>query len=146
TGELRVPAGYLTQIAVTLLANAADAVSGRKDARVVVVTRSTESGFELVVEDNGAGIAPEVLPRIFEPFYSTKAAGKGMGLGLSVCAGLIQRLGGRTEVTSEPGRGSRFAVFLPHAVQDAQTEFMKSRVEAARHHLVADFGPTVTDS
>ncbi len=133
-GELRVTPGYLTQIAVTLLSNAADAVLGRKEPRVVVSTSSGNGTFELVVEDNGAGIPPDVLPRIFEPFFSTKAAGKGMGLGLSVCAGLVKRLGGTAQVTSDAGKGSRFVVTVPSQTQDAQTDFMKSRVEATRHN------------
>ncbi len=132
-GEVRLTPGYLTQIALSLISNAADAVAGRPSPRILISTRSTPEGFELCVEDNGTGIANEVLPRIFEPFFSTKAAGKGMGLGLSVCAGLIKRLGGATRVTSELGQGCVFVVSLPGQLQDAQTDFMRSRVEAARH-------------
>jgi signal transduction histidine kinase len=133
TGEVRLTPGYLTQITLSLVSNAADAVAGREGAWIRISTASAAEGFELSVEDNGTGIASEILPRIFEPFFSTKAAGKGMGLGLSVCAGLIKRLGGVTRVTSDVGKGCRFVVSLPAQVQDAQTDFMKSRVEASRH-------------
>ncbi len=65
------------------------------------------------VEDEGEGISPEVLPRVFEPFFTTKDVGEGTGLGLSVSYGLIRDHGGWISVSSEPGRGSCFSIFLP---------------------------------
>jgi PAS domain S-box-containing protein len=75
---------------------------------------------ELVVADTGCGIPPEVIDRIFEPFWSTKAAeGRGAGLGLSTVYGIVQQSRGAITVHSQPGRGTRFEVHLPHAVAGA---------------------------
>jgi signal transduction histidine kinase len=67
---------------------------------------------ELAVTDDGAGTAPDVLPRIFEPFFSTKGE-VGTGLGLSSVLRLVRDAGGNVTVESSPGRGARFTVFLP---------------------------------
>ena len=69
--------------------------------------------LELMVEDNGQGMEPEVLERIFEPYYTTKKQGKGTGLGLSVIHGIIKNHGGDISVASQPGQGSVFTVYLP---------------------------------
>jgi len=65
------------------------------------------------VGDNGCGIAPENLNRIFEPFFTTKPVGSGTGLGLSLSYGIVNRHGGRIEVASVVGQGTRFTVHLP---------------------------------
>jgi signal transduction histidine kinase len=65
------------------------------------------------VADTGVGIAPEVLPQIFDPFFSTKEAENGVGLGLSVVYGIVERHGGQIDVQSEVGRGTVFHVRLP---------------------------------
>ncbi|MBI5894837.1 MAG: hypothetical protein HZB24_02075, partial [Desulfobacterales bacterium] len=67
----------------------------------------------LSITDTGNGIKPEDLPRIFEPFYSTKGNGKGVGLGLSMVYGIIREHNGTIEVQSEPGKGSTFKMVLP---------------------------------
>jgi signal transduction histidine kinase len=76
----------------------------------------------LLVEDEGTGIPPESLPHVFEPFYTTKAVGEGTGLGLSVAYGIVHDHGGWIDVESEPGRGSRFTIFLRPAPPVAATE------------------------
>jgi two-component system, NtrC family, sensor kinase len=65
------------------------------------------------VADNGHGIAPEVLPKIFDPFFTTKEVGKGTGLGLSISYKIAQDHGGKLEVQSKPGAGTRFTLLLP---------------------------------
>jgi two-component system NtrC family sensor kinase len=67
----------------------------------------------LSISDTGAGINAEDLPRIFEPFYSTKGDGKGVGLGLSMVYGIIREHNGTIEVHSEPGQGTTFKLVLP---------------------------------
>jgi signal transduction histidine kinase len=67
------------------------------------------------VADNGCGIPEETLPHIFEPFFTTKAIGDGTGLGLSITHSLVQDHGGRLDVESVLGQGTRFRVYLPAA-------------------------------
>ena len=105
----------LGQVFLNLLVNAAQAIPEGHvaDHRVRVVTR--EQGDRVVVEisDTGAGIAPDVVERIFDPFFTTKPVGEGIGLGLSICHGIVANLGGEIQVESAPGRGSTFRVLLP---------------------------------
>jgi len=79
------------------------------------VTKGNNWKDHLIIElnDNGCGMDRETLSKIFDPFFSTKAAGQGTGLGLYVCQDLVKDLDGRIEVQSEPGRGSVFRVVLP---------------------------------
>lgn len=65
------------------------------------------------MEDNGCGMEEDVVSRIFDPFFTRKSVGFGIGLGLSICRDLEEALGGRIEVENEPGRGSVFRVTLP---------------------------------
>ena len=71
------------------------------------------------MRDDGAGIAPDVLPQIFEPFMTTKESGRGVGLGLAISRGIVERHNGRIEVESELGRGTTFTVTLPSQAPDA---------------------------
>jgi two-component system cell cycle sensor histidine kinase/response regulator CckA len=88
------------------------------DAGKARVTGGLEPGpyVSLIVEDTGVGIDPVVLPHIFEPFVTTKPHGVGTGLGLATAYGIVEQTGGAIDVTSKPGQGSRFTVFLPRAV------------------------------
>jgi signal transduction histidine kinase len=70
------------------------------------------------VADTGLGIEPEHLPRIFDPFYTTKQVGRGTGLGLSVTYGIMEKHGGHIEVESEKGKGSTFTLILPVQHED----------------------------
>ncbi|MFH1529272.1 MAG: ATP-binding protein [Pseudomonadota bacterium] len=76
----------------------------------------------LMVEDSGSGIPEEVLPRIFEPFFSTKGPGEGTGLGLSVVYGIVRSHGGWVEVESTPGKGTTFAIHLPATDETPETQ------------------------
>ena len=111
--EIQATPGYLTQIIAQVLMNAADAVAAQPQPRIEVRTRRTETGLEIVVEDNGKGIAVELVPQIFDPFFTTKPAGLGSGLGLALCQRLIQRLGGSVQVASQAGRGTQFLFCVP---------------------------------
>jgi PAS domain S-box-containing protein len=100
----------LCQVFINLLVNAAQALEG--DGVVRVRTRHDEAAslVGVDIEDTGAGIPPATLPRIFEPFYTTKRGGT--GLGLSICRDIIERMGGRIDVKSAVGVGSTFTIWL----------------------------------
>jgi PAS domain S-box-containing protein len=104
----------LQQVFINLLANAEQAVSGIQGPRQITV-RSRREGEHLVAEfrDSGSGIAPEHLPNIFNPFYTTKPRGIGTGLGLSIADGIIREHHGTIRVHSESGKGAMFEVVLP---------------------------------
>ena len=105
----------LCQVFLNLLLNAAQAIpeGDAKDHEIRVVIRESGAG-EVVVEvrDTGVGMSPEVQARIFDPFFTTKPVGEGTGLGLSICHGIIDSMGGRIGVESQPGKGSTFRVSL----------------------------------
>jgi two-component system NtrC family sensor kinase len=134
----------LVQVFMALLLNAADAIDERRKAEadgedtggsdpsrdrapqsgaagtITIRTRRAkvrggEMGVIAEVIDEGAGIPRSAIRKIFEPFYTTKPPGRGTGLGLSVCYGIVADHGGRMEVESEPGKGSTFRVILPAA-------------------------------
>jgi len=103
----------LQQVFLNLFINAIQAMLD--GGTLAVKARPSEDGQWLKVEvtDTGLGIEPEHLPRIFDPFYTTKQVGRGTGLGLSVTYGIVEKHGGHIEVRSEKGEGSTFTVILP---------------------------------
>jgi PAS domain S-box-containing protein len=106
----------LGQVFLNLFTNAAQSIpEGAAEANEIrISTRTDPAGNAVVdVEDTGCGIDLEAQKRLFVPFFTTKPAGVGTGLGLSICHRLVDALGGRIEVASAPGRGSRFRVVLP---------------------------------
>jgi len=107
----------LQQVFVNLFNNAMDAIieeHGNSDGELMVKLHSQDNGFiEIQVKDNGSGIRPENMGKIFAPFFTTKPVGKGTGLGLSVCYGIIENMGGVMEVSSEQGVGTTFFIRLP---------------------------------
>ncbi len=78
--------------------------------------------LKLVVQDSGAGIPPNVLPSIFDPYFTTKAVGKGTGMGLAVVHGIVESYGGRIVVESAPGMGTTFTLFLPATARQAAAQ------------------------
>ncbi|MGQ0580028.1 MAG: ATP-binding protein [Betaproteobacteria bacterium] len=102
----------INQVFLNLITNATQAMENA-GGTITLKTRSEGEGVAVDMLDNGRGIAPEVLPKIFDPFFSTKEIGKGTGLGLSIAYKIIQQHGGRIDVKSEVGKGTRFTVFLP---------------------------------
>lgn len=109
-----VRAGHarLEQVLVNLLHNAIEAVPpGRGEVALALCCEGGE--LTLVVRDNGPGIPAEVLPRVTEPFFSTKVGGEGLGLGLSICFEVVQQFGGRLDIRSGPDGGAEIAVVLP---------------------------------
>lgn len=106
-------AGQLNQVWTNLIDNAIDALPASGGA-LTVRTVKQPGGVCVSIIDNGSGIAPEVLAHMFEPFYTTKPAGEGSGLGLDIARRIVQEHGGRLEAHSEPGR-TEFSVWLPAA-------------------------------
>lgn len=111
--RVRATDTQIEQVVSNLILNALQAMP--KGGTVRVSTLKEGDYGCIVVEDEGHGIAADDLPRIFDPFFTTKDVGEGTGLGLSVSYGIVQDHGGSIAVTSELGRGSRFAVKLPAA-------------------------------
>jgi len=113
---VRCLAAQLNQVFMNLIVNAAHAIVERG---VVTLSTSCEGDWVRVsVRDNGCGMSPEVLRRIFEPFYTTKPVGQGTGLGLSLSFSIVQKHGGRIEVESAPGEGTCFHVVIPVSGSD----------------------------
>lgn len=99
------------QVLINLLQNAADVIG--PGGRIHIDARRENNGTRISVADNGPGISPEDLPRIFDPFFSTKAVGKGTGLGLFIVHEIIGQHGGTISVDSQPGQGTRFSIHIP---------------------------------
>jgi signal transduction histidine kinase len=102
---------YLRQAVDNLVRNAREAMEGRAGARLEVSLERDGGNAVMRVADNGPGIPPDRLERIFQPFVSTK--GKGMGLGLAICREIVEAHAGRLEVESAVGRGTTFTLRLP---------------------------------
>jgi signal transduction histidine kinase len=139
----------LGQVFFNLLVNAAQAIpEGRASSSEIRVGTSLGADGRVVVEigDTGSGMPPEVVRRLFTPFFTTKAIGAGTGLGLAVCHRIVSVLGGEIAVESTPGRGSTFRVMLPPAPARRDTAPPGGRVAPAGRRariLVVDDEPAV---
>jgi two-component system NtrC family sensor kinase len=100
----------INQVFMNLLLNAAQAIDSH--GHITLRTGCNGDTVWVEVQDDGCGIAPDKIDRVFEPFYTTKPVGKGTGLGLSLAWGIVQRHQGTLNLTSEPGKGSTFRVSL----------------------------------
>jgi two-component system cell cycle sensor histidine kinase/response regulator CckA len=134
---VKVDVSQFEQVIVNLAVNARDAMpeGGKLTVRTANVT-SEEAGrlsykgmpateyVRIDVTDTGTGIPPDIVDKIFEPFFSTKEVGKGTGLGLSTVYGIVKQTGGFVYVDSKPGNGSAFHIFLPrhHPEQEVAPE------------------------
>jgi signal transduction histidine kinase len=120
TAPLAIEGHALQQVLVNLVQNSAQAMAeaGDRGGTISIATRPAPGGIAtlIAVTDDGPGIAPGDSARVFDPFYTTKAAGVGTGLGLAVCKHLIATAGGTIEVGANPaGRGAEFRVVIPNA-------------------------------
>lgn len=114
--RLRCVGTQIGQVILNLLVNAVQAVEARPvETGGKVSVTLTQAGKDIVIEvaDNGCGIDPKDVARIFDPFYTSKPVGEGTGLGLALSHNIVAGHGGRIEVDSRPGEGSRFRVVLP---------------------------------
>ena len=127
--KVRMDPTQLNQILTNLVVNARDASPGTGEIELATANRTLVRrdcgpwlGIEpgdyvcLSVKDTGCGMSPELVERIYEPFFTTKASGKGTGLGLALVHGLVKQNQGAIQVESEPDRGSCFRIFLPRVI------------------------------
>ena len=123
--EVEVHANQIKQVFVNIINNAAQAITalrargGTGGGRIEIATKCEPDGLSVNISDDGPGIPEDVVPRVFEPFFSTKSEGEGTGLGLSICLGIVKEHGGN--ITVDPGgagsgRGATFTVELPTGV------------------------------
>lgn len=110
--EVFVRPYQISQVLLNLLNNAADAVAGCPERRVVIETAARNNGVEISVTDTGAGVPPFLKEKIMEPFFTTKEVGKGVGLGLSISQGIIQAHDGKFYL-DESSPKTRFVIWLP---------------------------------
>ncbi len=116
----------LEQVLVNLLQNALDAVAGKQNPRIEISARAVDGMARLVVADNGPGIDPSVLDRVFDPFVTTKPFGKGPGLGLSIAYGIVQDFRGQMHAANRPAGRRRVRARLS-AVDAGYARFGKGR-------------------
>ncbi|MBK7400978.1 MAG: PAS domain S-box protein [Myxococcales bacterium] len=149
TGEallVHADPGQLEQLVSNLVVNAGDAIG--HGGRVSIglgraLLRGERPAISLVVEDDGPGIRPSVLPHVFEPFFTTKPRGRGTGLGLATVRSIVERWGGVATVTNAAPHGARFEILLPAigaAAEQAPSSQARVRATAVegRHVLVVD--------
>ncbi len=126
TPQVFADKSQLQQVLLNLLNNGMDAIlarHGSQGGKLLVHARPYDnSHVEIIVQDNGIGMSPEDLKKIFSPFFTTKPVGKGTGLGLSVCYGIVDSLGGSLKVTSRKNQGTTFFVRLPATVEATNDE------------------------
>ncbi len=115
TAWVQAPRSQLVQVISNLLNNALDALEGRPDGRITLHATAGADSVSLVVSDSGPGLSPEVMERLFTPFFSTKTAGRGLGLGLSLSRDVVLGLGGRLLARNGAAGGAEFELVLPRA-------------------------------
>jgi two-component system NtrC family sensor kinase len=111
----------LSQALINLILNSADAMPEGGTLTVSGNADTQSAGVVLEISDTGCGISPEHLPHVFEPFYTTKARGRGTGLGLAVVSRVIEAHGGKVTCHSQPGAGCRFRMELQPAQTGSET-------------------------
>ncbi len=110
--KVPIDADGLSKSLMNLLSNAFDALQSQPGAEVLLATENCKGNMLVRIKDNGPGIPPEILPRIFQPFFSTKGS-KGNGLGLSMTRKYLEDMGARLDVKSTAGEGAEFVILLP---------------------------------
>ncbi len=109
--EIVADPSQINQVLVNLIVNALQAMPN--GGKLKIATSLVDNFASVVVEDTGIGMSQEIMKKIFLPFFTTKGVGQGTGLGLSVVHGIVTSHGGKINVKSEAGKGSRFEVLIP---------------------------------
>jgi PAS domain S-box-containing protein len=150
--RIKADPGQVEQAILNLVVNARDAMPAGGRLIIETACRSVDPGgilppggfppgpqVMLAVRDTGMGMTPDVQGRIFEPFFTTKEKGKGTGLGLSTVYGIVKQFNGHIEISSEPGEGTTFRVFLPpvdEPLEEAKEEAAKGRLPAGKETVL----------
>jgi two-component system NtrC family sensor kinase len=108
---IRTEGSQVQQVLLNLIENALDAVGA--DGQIDIVTKRIKDELHIQIADNGPGIKPEVMKKLWEPFFTTKEPGKGTGLGLSICSDIAHKLGGTITAENRPQGGAVFTLKLP---------------------------------
>ena len=103
----------LNQVLVNLIANAADASKNKNSRKILIQARDDHHQVIIDITDNGCGIEEKVQSRIYDPFFTTKKISEGMGLGLHICSGEMEKLGGQIKFRTNTGEGTTFTVAIP---------------------------------
>lgn len=140
---VRSTASAWEEVISNLIFNAVDAMP--LGGTITISTRGTNEEVILKVRDNGTGMDAETKARVFEPFFSTKDADRGTGLGLSTVWALVQNLGGRVELESELGEGTEFTIYIPTSSGDVQAEDETVTPVEDLKILLIDEDPAVRD-
>ena len=109
--------GKINQVFLNILSNAIDAIDGK--GKIWITTSREGENIKISVKDTGCGMSEETKQKIFDPFYTTKDAGKGTGLGMSITYDIIQEHKGKIEIISEPGKGTEIIITLPAKITRA---------------------------
>ena len=120
--EIECYPGQLNQVFMNILNNAVQAMpDDKKDGEITIYTEEAPEAVFVRIKDNGVGIPEEIKNRIWEPFFTTKEVGVGTGLGMSITYGIIEKHGGRIDLSSELGEGTEFVITLPKKIPVIQS-------------------------
>jgi CheY-like chemotaxis protein len=156
--DIRGDSGQMSHALMNLCINGVDAIAGAGRVSINAQNRTVDETVankleidagryvELCVEDSGCGISPDLLPRVFEPFFSTKARNERSGLGLSMVYGTVKECGGSITIHSSPGNGTRVKVLLPSlpaevVAQRPASVHPAAQLEQRKHILLVDDEP-----
>ncbi len=116
--KITADAGQLQQVFLNIILNAETEMEANKGGNLLVKTGKVDDTIRISFKDDGSGIPKENLDKVFDPFFTTREVGRGVGLGLSVSHGIVSQHGGRIYAESQPGKGTTFVVELPIVIKD----------------------------
>jgi len=113
--EVECYGGKMNQVFMNIISNAIQAIrdTGMEDGKIIITTSQENDLVHISIADNGPGMTEEIKQKLFEPFFTTKPVGEGTGLGLSIVYKIIDKINGKIEVNTEPGKGTEFIITLP---------------------------------